>query len=51
MLNIEGYKNINKTVLKRSSQRKILTFLKHQYKTLNKRLCWTLYYGLKSHIL
>ena len=29
MLNIDGYKNINKTIQKRPSQRKMITFLKH----------------------
>ena len=29
MLNIDGYKNINKTIKKRPSRREIMTFLKH----------------------
>ena len=29
MLNIDGYKNINKTIQKRPFQRKMITFLKH----------------------
>ena len=44
MLNIDGYKNINKTIQKRPSQRKMI--FKTSYKTLYKRLCWTFYYGL-----
>ena len=48
MLNIDGYKNINKTIQKRLSQNNIDNIFKTSYKTLYKRLCWTFYYGLKK---
>ena len=45
MLNVDGYKNINKTIQKRPSQRNIF---KTSHGTLVKRLCRTFYYGLKK---